>query len=142
MIYASKRPVRKQAFPTLGALLHDVVNAPMKDVVNDKIKYTYPAVNVMEYDDHFMLQLAVPGYNKKEIEINVDNDELIISSSRENKDEVKYQKREFNYGSFTRKFALPQEVVADKIEASFSDGILSIHIPKAEEVKPIKIAVK
>lgn len=142
MIYASKRPVRRHAFPSMGSMLHDVVNAPVKDVVNDKIKYTYPAVNVMEHDDHFMLQLAVPGYNKKEIEINIDHDQLIISSSREIKDEVKYQKREFNYGSFTRKFVLPQDVVADKIEASFTDGILTLNIPKAEEVKPIKITVK
>ena len=142
MIYAKRRPRRRHHFPAFGNFLHDVVNAPVKEVVNDEVKFTYPAVNVMEYDTHFSLQLAVPGFSKKDISISVEKDQLIISSEREGSDEGKYTMREFNYGKFTRKFILPEEVNVEGIDAKFANGVLNLHIPKAEEVKPRTINIK
>ena len=142
MIYARRRPVRRHHFPVFGNLLHDVVNAPVKDVVKEKVKFTYPAVNVKEYEDHFLLQLSVPGYSKKEISINVEEDQLVISSEKEGIETENFTMREFNYGTFKRKFTLPKDVDTEKIEASFSNGILTLTIPKIEEVKPRKITIK
>ena len=142
MIYARRRPVKRHKLPAFGNILHDVVNAPVKDVVTEKIKYTYPAVNVKEYEDRFTLQLAVPGFTKKEIAINIDGDQLTISSEKEGLNDGNFTLREFNYGTFKRSFTLPEDVDNDKIEASFANGILTLDIPKKEEVKPRKITVK
>ena len=145
MIYATRRPRhRKHAgqFP-FGSIFHEVVNAPVKDVIKEeKKKYTYPAANVVEFEDKFVLDLTVPGFKKKEINITIDKNELIISSDKEVSDEVKYTRKEFEYGTFNRKFRLPDDVNTDKISAKFTNGILTITIPKMEEVKPTKIEIK
>ena len=142
MIYARRRPVRRHHFPALGNLLHNVVNAPVKDVVKDNEKFTYPAVNVKEYEDKFELHLAVPGYAKKDIDINVDGNTLTISSEKESFESEKFTMREFNYGKFRRQFNLPEDVDGEKIEAKFLNGVLTLEIPKMEEVKPRKITIK
>lgn len=145
MIYATRRPRQRKhvgQFP-FGSIFHDVVNAPMKDVVSEeKKKYTYPAANVVEFEDKFVLDLTVPGFKKKEINITVDKNELIISSDKEVNDEVKYARKEFEYGTFNRKFILPDDVDTDMINAKFTNGILTITIPKMEEVTPTKIEIK
>jgi HSP20 family protein len=142
MIVAKRRPVRRHHFPLWGNILQDVVNAPAKEGVKENKRYTYPAVNVKEYDNHFIVDVATPGYDKKDIHINVDQDHLIISSDKDGVNDSNYKIREFNYGTFTRKFQLPEDVDTDNITASFNDGILSIHIPKVEEVIPRKIVIK
>lgn len=142
MIVAKRRPVRRHHFPFRGNISHDAVNAPVKANIKENKRYNYPAVNVKDYDDLFMVYVAVPGYDKKDININVDEDQLIISSEREEINDLNFKIREFNYGTFTRKFRLPEDVDADSITASFKDGVLSISIPKSEEVKPRKIDIK
>ncbi len=97
-----------------------------------------PAVNIREDDKNFMLDLAVPGMDKKDIKIDLNEDLLTISS--ENKNELEeskngYQRKEFSYSSFCRSFQLPENITKDKIEASYKDGILSITLPKAVEEK-------
>ncbi|NNF32461.1 MAG: Hsp20/alpha crystallin family protein [Saprospiraceae bacterium] len=142
MIVAKRRPARRHHFPLWGNILHDVVNAPVKETVKENKRYTYPAVNVKEYDNQFIVDVAVPGYDKNDIHINLDQDHLIISSERKGEKDLNFKIREFNYGTFNRKFRLPEDVDVENITASFKDGILSIHIPKAEEVKPRKIDIK
>jgi HSP20 family protein len=142
MIVAKRRPVKRHHFPFWGNILHDVVNAPVRENVKVNKRYTYPAVNVKEYDNQFIVDVAVPGYDKDDIHINVDQDHLVISSEREGVNDLNFKIREFNYGTFNRKFRLPEDVDVENITASFNDGILSIHIPKVEEVKPRKIDIK
>lgn len=110
---------------------------------------TLPAVNIKETKDDFQIEVAAPGMSKKDFKINLDNDQLSISSERKNEksDEAEgYSRREFSYQSFQRTFTLPPQVVdGEKISAKYNDGILAIVIPKKEEVKPrpareIKIA--
>jgi HSP20 family protein len=97
-----------------------------------------PAVNIKEDEKSFMLDLAVPGIEKKDLKIDINEDLLTISSetkndSEENKDG--YKRKEFSYTSFCRSFQIPENVNREKIEANYKDGILSVSLPKFEEEK-------
>jgi HSP20 family protein len=114
----------------------------------DRSAYNIPAVNVMENNDHFMIDIAAPGLEKKDFHINLENNLLTISSEKEFQNEEekngKYVRREFGYSSFKRSFTLPDSIMADKIEANYKDGVLHIFIPKKEEAKqkpPRQIAI-
>ena len=97
-----------------------------------------PAVNIMEREKDFKIDLAVPGLDKKDFNIEVENDMLVVSGERkeekvEEKDKV--TKREFHYGSFKRSFTLPEIADVEKINASYNNGVLSVSIAKKEEAK-------
>ncbi len=98
---------------------------------------TLPAVNIEESKDAFQLYLAVPGYKKEELKINVEKNVLTISSekeSRKNTEENKFTRKEYEYAKFSRSFTLPENVNTENVEAKFEDGELKIRIPKAEAV--------
>lgn len=101
---------------------------------------TLPSVNIKETPEAYEVEVAAPGFEKKDFNIEVDNDLLTISSDKEIKDELKdgerVTKQEFSYQSFTRTFSLPELVENDKISAKYENGILFINIPKKEEAKP------
>ncbi|GAP67927.1 heat shock protein Hsp20 [Bacteroidales bacterium 6E] len=102
---------------------------------------TLPAVNVKETDDAFEIEVAAPGMSKKDFKINLENNVLTISSERkeEKKEEEKgrFTRREFSYQSFQRSFTIPENMVeGEKISAKYNDGLLCIHLPKREAVKP------
>lgn len=97
-----------------------------------------PAVNVVETADDFRIEVAAPGLDKKDFQIDLDGRMLTISSQKEFKNEEKnerYMRREFSYSGFSRSFSLPESVNAEKIKANHKDGILLINIPKREEAK-------
>lgn len=101
---------------------------------------TLPAVNIKEDTEGFEVELAAPGFDKKDFKIELNNDLLTISSEKkvekELKKEEQFSRREFSYQSFSRSFTLPNTVHNDKISAKYDNGILKIHIPKREEAKP------
>jgi HSP20 family protein len=101
---------------------------------------TLPAVNIKENTDAFEVEMATPGMAKDDFKIELNNDLLTISSEKKNESEIKegetYTRREYSYQSFSRSFNLPKTVDAEKISAKYENGILSITIPKKEEVKP------
>ncbi len=102
---------------------------------------TLPAVNVKENDNEYQIDVAAPGLKKDDFKVDYDNGRLTISSEKkhenEEKDEGKVTRREFSYQSFQRSFTVAENVVnAEKINASYENGILHIHLPKREEVKP------
>ncbi len=97
-----------------------------------------PAVNIKEDEKRFTLDLAVPGIDKKELKIDINEDVLTISSETKNESEENkdgYKRKEFSYSSFCRSFQIPENVNKDKIEANYKDGILNVTLPKAEEEK-------
>lgn len=104
---------------------------------------TLPRVNISETNEDFRVEVAAPGMKKDDFHVELDNDMLVIQSevsdSKENKSE-NYTRREFSYHSFRRSFYLPNTVEAERIEAKYKDGILSLVIPKKEEAKkkPVK----
>jgi HSP20 family protein len=97
-----------------------------------------PAVNIKEDEKRYVLDLAIPGIDKKDLRIGIHEDVLTISSENKNeKEDVQdgYKRREFSYASFCRSFYLPDNVNKDKIEANYKDGILTVELPKEEEEK-------
>ncbi len=104
----------------------------------DTFNQTLPAVNTIEKENQYLLEIAVPGMDKKDFEIEIRNDLISISSiskqEKEVKDNFNYNRQEFNYNSFHRTFSLPKEVDQSKIKAIYTDGILTITLPKLKEV--------
>lgn len=107
-----------------------------------------PAVNITENKDAFEVTLAVPGMKKDDFKIDVEANMLTISSekeeTREEKDR-KYTRKEYSFSSFRRSFTLPEEILKEKIEAKYEDGLLTISLPRKEEIKNLAakhIAVK
>lgn len=97
-----------------------------------------PPVNIREDEKNYALELAVPGIDKNNLKIDINEDVLTISSEHktetgESKDG--YKRKEFSYSSFCRSFYIPENVNRDKIEANYNDGILSVGLPKQEETK-------
>ena len=102
------------------------------------------ALDVAETDDEFLVKASLPGINPDDLEITYNASVLTIKGeTREEKEveEHRYHLRERNYGSFCRSVSLPSSVKPDKIEASYNAGILTLHLPKAEEAKPKRIPV-
>jgi HSP20 family protein len=97
-----------------------------------------PAVNIREDEKNYNLELAVPGIDKKDLKIDINEDVLTISSEvkQENEEEKNgYKRKEFSYSSFARTFYIPENVNREKIEAAYKDGILTVSLPKQEEDK-------
>lgn len=97
-----------------------------------------PSVNIIEGKDDYKIEVAAPGLDKSDFIINLDNNLLTITSEKEAKSEDEkehYMRREFSYSSFKRSFRLPQTVDPENITASHNNGVLSIVIPKRDEVK-------
>jgi len=97
-------------------------------------------VNVKEDNDKFQIEVAAPGMKKEDFKLKIENNVLTICSElKEEKEEKKenYSRREFSYQSFQRSFNLPQgHVQVENIAAKYNDGILTVELPKREEVKP------
>ena len=105
-----------------------------------------PPVDIYENGDSLVLKAELPGVNPDEVEIRVEDNTLYLKGNRKFENEVKeqnYHRVERSYGTFTRTFSLPNSVDADKVGASYKDGILTLTMPKKEEAKPktIKISV-
>ena len=107
---------------------------------NHEAEATLPAVNIKENADAFKVEMAVPGFDKKDFKINLDHNVLTISSEKKVENEHKngehYTCREYSYQSFSRSFTLPDAANGDKISAKYENGILNVEIPKREEAKP------
>jgi len=100
-------------------------------------RYSVPAVNILEEDNEYRIEVIAPGIDKKDVKINLEDDVLTISSERKEENEEKdkhYMRREFNYTAFIRSFVVPEEVDAEKISAEHKNGNLTLHLPKKEEV--------
>ncbi len=100
--------------------------------------FSMPSVNIREDEKYYKLELAVPGIDKKDLKIDINEDVLTISSEVKNTNEESndgYKRKEFNYASFCRSFYIPENVNRDKIEANYKDGILHVGLPKQEEEK-------
>ena len=98
---------------------------------------TSPAVNVIEDDKEYRIDVAVPGLSRKDFRIDVEDEILTISSeNKESKEDKKhnYMRREFNYRSFKRSFQLPDTIDQENIKAHHDAGILTITLPKKHEV--------
>lgn len=99
---------------------------------------TVPAVNVTETKENFMVTLAVPGMKKEDFDIRMDGNMLTISCEKEEtkeEKEMEFNRKEYNYSSFSRSFTLPEEVMKEKIDAVYENGELKMMLPKTEKAR-------
>jgi len=104
-----------------------------------------PAVDVLEDEHNFNLKVEVPGIEQKDLNIEVENFTLTVSGERKFEKEVKeenFHRIERRYGNFSRSFTLPNTVETENISADYSNGVLSVVLPKRAEAKPKQIKVQ
>lgn len=104
-----------------------------------------PAVDVYENKDDVVIKAEIPGLSKEDISVQVTDSTLMIKGEKKREEEVKeddYYRCERSFGSFTRAVALPCEVKADQVKATFKNGVLEVRMPKTEEAKKKAVTVK
>jgi HSP20 family protein len=124
--------------------LHDRLNRAYVGG-GDAVRAWTPAVDIFERGDDLVIRAELPGVDKDDIEVRVEDGTLVLGGQRKRESEIKEEESyrlERSYGSFVRRFELPDRVNAGAIDASYKDGVLEIVLPKAEDAKPRKIKVQ
>ena len=131
--------------PGIFNFLNDVFGEDTEQMENKPLRRIIPPVNIRETDKTFEIEVAVPGFDKKDINVEVEKDVLTISSKREveKKEENDQIKRmEFSYDYFERSFNIPEDADAENINAKSNNGVLYIVLPKKEEKVKVKKMIK
>ncbi|MBX3054819.1 MAG: Hsp20/alpha crystallin family protein [Caldilineaceae bacterium] len=129
----------------MDRLVADVFSNPSVWQNDEYAGFMRLALDVTENDDSYTVRASLPGLKPEDVEISFSENTLTIKgeSKEENVDEnEKWHLRERRFGSFMRTISLPTMVNADAIDADFADGVLTLSLPKAEEVKPRRISIK
>ena len=130
--------IRKQN-PFFPSLVDELFNQDRR-VRTSSISSTTPAVNLIEQDTQFLIELAAPGNKKEDFEIEIEDGILSISSSSNKEDNTSeketFTRHEFSYNSFRRSFTIPESVDVSSIKATYSEGVLLIKLLKLEEALP------
>ena len=133
----------------LDSLFNDVLDCTPSTIYRAGV--STPRVDVTEEDDAYTLEMELPGRTEKDVNIELDHDNLTISSKvseeketkedKKDKKKTKYILKERRYSEFSRRFALPSDVDEESISANFKNGILSISMKKKAVIAPKKIAI-
>ena len=110
---------------------------------NQPFNWNLP-LDVAESEDEFIVKASLPGVNPDDLEITYNNDNLTIRGEMKAEDEKKgetYHLRERRYGTFSRTISLSSSIKSDDIRAEYESGVLTLHLPKTEEVKPRRIQI-
>jgi len=103
-----------------------------------------PAVDIHETDDGYVIKAELPGVSKDDVSIDIHQNTLTLRGQRKHEAEVKqdkYHRVERAYGTFQRSFTLPVMIDQEKVQATYKDGVLELHLPKSEAAKPKRIAI-
>ena len=122
-----------------------LLDAATEDGAPEAAAGVFPPVNITQDDENFYLRAEIPGIKPAELSISALRNRVSISGKREiprEHDRVSYHRKERPEGAFNRAVTLPMEVVAERVDARYTDGILTLTLPKAEEAKPRQIAVR
>ncbi|MGF1668919.1 MAG: Hsp20/alpha crystallin family protein [Balneolaceae bacterium] len=128
-----------------GKRFSDVMDEFFNDFVSARRDNFVPSIDVSETDKEFIIEAQLPGMEKKDINVDIDNGMLNISGERTIKKEEngrKFHRVETEYGAFNRRLQLPDNVNHESIKAAYKDGILSISIEKSEERVKKQISIK
>jgi HSP20 family protein len=104
-----------------------------------------PLVDISEDEHEYLIKAELPGIDKDQVKVTVENGLLLIAGERKSEHEEKnrkYHRVERSYGSFLRSFSLPDDADGTKIKAEFKNGVLKVHLPKSEDAKPKSIEIK
>ena len=130
-------PVRRNADSWLPDIFNDFFDKSWMERTN----YTAPAINVIENDKEYEVELAAPGLTKEDFQIHIDNEgnlQIAMEKKNEHKEDHRhgrYLRREFSYEKYAQTLLLPEDVDQEKIEASMENGVLNVHLPKREKTQ-------
>ncbi|MGE5464719.1 MAG: Hsp20/alpha crystallin family protein [Syntrophothermus sp.] len=127
----------------MDRLFDDAFTRPLS--VRDGWSMASPAIDMYQTDNDVVVKASIPGIKAEEVQINVTGDILTLKGEAKQEEERKERSwhiREQRFGSFERSIVLPTDVKSDQAEAVFENGILTITLPKADEVKPKTIKIK
>jgi len=130
--------MRFSPYSPLSDLFQDLFGDTSKEKMEYKNYECAPSANILENNQGFELQLAIPGIQKEDVKISLEKNILNVSSDKEAAqidENTRFTRREFVFGTFSRSFTLPDTIDTDKIGADFKDGILKITLPKKAETK-------
>lgn len=135
--------IRFNQHPTFWNLLNDFD----KDLnySNNSNKVNTPLVNVINQDNQYVIEVAAPGIKKEDISIKLENNKLVIaleSKDEKNEKNVNYTIKEFGFTSFSKTFFVPKDIEAEKINADYNNGVLSVSIPKKEKEAALSRNIK
>ena len=142
------RPPRRRwsRFPSLlQDLMGDVFIDPWDEEVERPTAMWSPRMDLIETDGGYDLHMDLPGLTKDDVSIDVENHRLVVHGQRQEEtrtEDANVLRMERRYGHFYRSLLLPDAALPDKAEATFRDGVLTIHVPKSEAKKPKKIRIE
>jgi HSP20 family protein len=123
----------------LADLFDDLFGNQKKEKMERRNYDCSPSTNIMETNEDFKLQMAIPGVKKEDVKIDLEKNVLNITSEKTTEETTneneKYTRREFVYGTFCRSFTLPETIDTENINAEVKDGILTVVLPKKEETR-------
>lgn len=128
----------------MNLITHNTEPVFFEDFINNlfgsNIYNDIPPYNIVYNDKEFLIEFSVPGLDKKDFLLEVEENNLKVSKlSKNNKPENNFFKRQFNYSQFEKNFTIPEEVNIEKINSKYENGILKIFLPKIKEFKQTKI---
>ena len=141
--------------PTFDSSLHDfdqirremlrLLDTATGDGAPEAGAGVFPPLNITQDDDNFYVRAEIPGIKPAELSISALRNRVSISGRREipgENERVSYHRKERSEGAFNRAVTLPMEVDAERVDARYADGILTLTLPKAEQAKPRQIAIR
>jgi HSP20 family protein len=146
-----KRDDSRRTYPSTYTPLRSVFDdffAPTiwDDFFTSQPSFSSLSADIWEEDNDIFVKMALPGVKKEDVKITINEDNISIVGNSKKEDEEKDKKRKYYYRSmestFEQSFNLPTKVDPDKAEAEFKDGVLTVQLPKADEVKPRKVEIK
>jgi HSP20 family protein len=129
----------------MDRLFNDAFTRPLSTMREGGSTGSSPAIDMYQTDNEVVVKAALPGIKPEEVQISVNDDILTIRGETKHDEEQKNQSwhiRERGWGAFERSVTLPSGVVADRANADFENGILTITLPKSEKAKPKTITIK
>ena len=134
-----------QDLVAMGDHLNRTVNDSYTPRTKDSFGAWAPPVDIFETQDQLVLRAEVPGVQKEDMDVRIEDGVLTLRGERKQVTEVKEEcalRMERVYGAFTRSFSLPTTVDAAKVAAVYKDGVLEVTVPKAESAKPKRVEIK
>ncbi len=144
LVKMNQKPFEK----TLNSLFEDIFQGfPAGLAGNDWNNQGFIPANIRETREGYFLEIVAPGLEKSDFKVNIDKQILTVSAERKNearKEDEKFIRREYSFRSFSRSFTLDDTIDASRIQAKYDNGVLSLELPKKEEVKmmPKEIAIQ
>jgi HSP20 family protein len=119
---------------------------PTRSIDDDRFFANWvPPVDIQETEKEYVVKADLPDVKKEDVKVEIDEDVLTVEGERKQENEEKnkrFHRTERTYGKFVRRFTLPTQVDGTAVKAEFKDGVLNVHLPKAEAARPKAIEVK